>query len=159
MDLGVKDKVYLLAGASRGLAFGIAEVLAENGAKLAIASSDEHAIHAAAQALRQRTGADILATRCDVTVAEDIVNWRAKAVETFGAIDGLLVNAGGPPPGNFDVFDDAAWQQAFELTLMSAVRMIRTVLPDLRASGGGSILTLTSSSVKEPVWRRVCLSS
>jgi 3-oxoacyl-[acyl-carrier protein] reductase len=151
MDLAVNDKVYMIAGASRGLGYGIAHVLAENGARLAIASSDQTAIAQAAQSLQAQTGAEVLASRCDVTQAEEITAWRDAVVERFGRVDGLLVNAGGPPPGNFDVFDDAAWQSAFELTLLSAVRLIRTVLPDLRAAGGGSILTLTSSSVKEPI--------
>ncbi|NJN55221.1 MAG: SDR family oxidoreductase, partial [Anaerolineae bacterium] len=64
---------------------------------------------------------------------------------------GLVVNAGGPPAGNFDTFADTDWQAAFELTLLSSVRMIRAVLPAMRQRGGGSILTITSSSVKEPI--------
>jgi 3-oxoacyl-[acyl-carrier protein] reductase len=72
-------------------------------------------------------------------------------VAKFGGVDGLVVNAGGPPAGGFDDFDDAAWQASFELTLLSSVRMIRAVLPHLRDRGGGSILAVTSSSVKEPI--------
>ena len=151
MDLGVKDKVYMVAGASRGLGYGIAEILAQDGAKVAIASRDQSAITAAAERLSAETGADVLATACDVTSAESINHWHRLSLDHFGGIDGLVVNAGGPPPGAFDSFDDDAWQGAFELTLLSAVRLIRRVLPDLRARGGGSILTLTSSSVKEPI--------
>ncbi len=151
MDLGVKDKVYMVAGASRGLGYGIAEALAQDGAKIVIASRDEAAITAAAVKLQAGTGAEVLAVVCDVTCAKSINNWHQATLDRFGGIDGLVVNAGGPPPGSFEAFDDDAWQSAFELTLLSAVRMIRKVLPDLRARGGGSILTLTSSSVKEPI--------
>jgi 3-oxoacyl-[acyl-carrier protein] reductase len=62
-----------------------------------------------------------------------------------------VVNAGGPPVGNFDDFDEEDWQAAFELTLMSSVRMIKAVLPAMRRQGGGSILALTAASVKEPI--------
>ena len=66
-------------------------------------------------------------------------------------MDGLVVNAGGPPTGGFDDFTDQDWQDAFELTLLSSTRMIRAVLPSMRQQGGGSIVTVTSSSVKEPI--------
>lgn len=151
MDLGVKDKVYMVAGASRGLGFGIAKVLAEEGAKIAICSRDNDAIQKAGERLRSDTGAEVLASVCDVTSAQSIQNWYQQARQQFTVIDGLVVNAGGPPPGKFDEFDDLAWQASFELTLLSAVRLIRAVLPALREQGGGSILTLTSSSVKEPI--------
>ena len=151
MDLAVKDKVYMIAGASRGLGYGIAEALAQDGAKVSIASRVESAIHAAGEKMRSETGAEVLSCVCDVTSPESIAQWREQTVAEFGGIDGLLVNAGGPPPGTFDKFSDDDWQMSFELTLLSAVRLIRAVLPDLRSRGGGSILTLTSSSVKEPI--------
>jgi 3-oxoacyl-[acyl-carrier protein] reductase len=87
----------------------------------------------------------------DVSDPDSIALWVEKTIDAFGGVDMLVVNAGGPPAGNFDQFDDDAWQDAFELTLMSAVRMIRAVLPFMRTAGGGSILTITSSSVKEPI--------
>ena len=138
MELNVKNKVYLVAGASKGLGYAIAEQLALNGASIAIASRNADAIHSAAATLAAETGADVR-------------GYAMEASADFGRVDGLVVNAGGPPPGQFDVFSDDDWQSAFELTLMSAVRMIRATLPHLRAVGGGSILTLTSSSVKEPI--------
>lgn len=144
MDLGLKDKVILVAGASRGLGFAIAEELSRAGAKLSLSSSTE-AVTAATQQL------DAYACVCDVRSADDIQQWVAKSVSHYGRIDGLVVNAGGPPAGGFDAFDDHAWQSAFELTLLSAVRMIREVLPAMRQQQSGSILTLTSSSVKEPI--------
>lgn len=150
MQLDVKDKVYMVAGGSRGLGFGIAEALAADGARISLASRDAAAAEAAAQTLRQRHGADVHAQACDVVDAAAIERWTVAATGHFGGLDGLVVNAGGPPPGGFDALDDAAWEQAFQLTLMSAVRLIRAALPALRQRGGGSILVLTSSVVREP---------
>jgi 3-oxoacyl-[acyl-carrier protein] reductase len=151
MDLKVKDKVYLVAASSKGLGYGIARELAKNGATVCIASRTKYDIEKAARTLRTGTGATILPSVMDASNAESIKNWVEEAYSAFGKIDGLLVNAGGPPPGNFDNFSDEDWQSAFELTLMSAVRMIRNVLPIMRQNNGGSILTVTSISVKEPV--------
>lgn len=154
MDLSVSGKVYMIAGASRGLAYAIAEVLVKEGANVSIASTSSEAISTAAAQLRDlsRDGAEVLACVCDVTDPAAINAWHSQTIAQFNGLDGLVVNAGGPPPGNFDDFsDDETWQSAFELTLLSAVRLIRAVLPDLRARGAGSILTMTSSSVKEPI--------
>lgn len=145
MDLQLTDKVILVAGASKGLGFAIAAQLQKEGAKLAIASSNQERVEAAGKQL----GA--FAMHCDVRKAMDIQRWVDASLAHYGRIDGLVVNAGGPPPGQFDAFDDEQWQAAFELTLLSAVRMIRAVLPAMREQQSGSILTLTSSSVKEPI--------
>lgn len=151
MQLHVADKVYMVAGASRGLGHGIAQVLAGEGAQLSIASRDAAAIEAAAQGLRDSGAGGVVAAACDVADRAAIERWRDRTVAELGGIDGLVVNAGGPPPGRFDDFDDAQWQAAFELTLMSAVRLVRSVLPAMRQRVGGSILMLTSSSIKEPI--------
>ena len=152
MDLQLNNKVFLIAGASKGLAYAIAEKLLQEGAKIAIASSDAQRIDSAKQALLLcYPNADIFTCVCDVRQALDIQRWVEKSYAHFKRIDGLVVNAGGPSPGTFDDLDDEAWLSAFNLTLMSAVRMIRQVLPIMRKQGSGSILTLTSSSVKEPI--------
>lgn len=151
MNLNVKDKVFLLAGASRGLGYAIAEELAANGAKVYLGSRDADAVSQAANTLREQYGVESDGSALDAADASSINHWVAAARQRFGSIDGLLVNAGGPPPGQFNNFNDSDWQGAFELTLMSAVRMIREVLPDMQAAGSGAILTLTSSSVKEPI--------
>lgn len=150
MQLDVRGRVFMIAGGSRGIGFGIASALAEEGALVALAGRDGAAAEEAAAQLRETYGAPVLATGCDVADAKDILRWRDAVVTKFGGIDGLLVNAGGPPPGGFDDFDDAAWEAAFQLTLMSAVRLVRAVLPSMRSRGGGSILALTSSSIREP---------
>jgi len=148
----------LVAAASKGLGYGIARELALNGAVVCIASRTKTDIEKAAEQLRNETGATIHASVFDATDANSIRNWINEIEVAFERIDGLVVNAGGPPPGNFDDFTDEQWEMAFNLTLMSAVRLIRGVLPSIRNGGGGSILTITSMSVKEPV-NRLLLSN
>jgi 3-oxoacyl-[acyl-carrier protein] reductase len=158
MELQVEGKVFMVAASSKGLGFGIARELANNGAIVCIASRTETEIEKAAESLRKETGAIIHASVFDASSAESIQNWIAEVETAFERIDGLVVNAGGPPPGNFDDFTDEDWLSAFNLTLMSAVRLIRGVLPAMRTGGGGSILTVTSMSVKEPI-NRLLLSN
>jgi 3-oxoacyl-[acyl-carrier protein] reductase len=151
MDLGLSGKVAMVAGASRGLGYAVARALAEEGAIVSIASRNETAVRQAAARIEGETSASVLATAVDVRSADQITGWLQSTVERFGGVDLLLTNSGGPPAGGFNAFDDAAWHSAFELLLLSAVRMIRAVLPSMRARGGGSILVATSSSVKEPI--------
>jgi 3-oxoacyl-[acyl-carrier protein] reductase len=158
MNLQVEGKVFMVAAASKGLGFGIARELAKNGATVCIASRTKTEIEKAAESLRKETGATIHASVFDASNAESIKIWISEVETAFERIDGLVVNAGGPPPGNFDDFTDEDWQSAFNLTLMSAIRLILGVLPSMRNGGGGSILTVTSMSVKEPV-NRLLLSN
>ena len=158
MDFQIEGKVFMVAAASKGLGFGIARELARNGATVCIASRTKTEIEKAAEILRKETGATIHASVFDAANSESIQNWITDVETAFERIDGLVVNAGGPPPGNFDDFSDDDWHMAFNLTLMSAVRLIRGVLPAMRAGGGGSILTVTSMSVKEPI-NRLLLSN
>jgi 3-oxoacyl-[acyl-carrier protein] reductase len=151
MDLGLNNKVALVAAASKGLGFGVARALASEGARVSICSRDTASVEAAAAKLRAETGADIHAAVCDVTQRDSIEAWVNGAAAQWGAIDALLVNAGGPPGGLIKDFTDEQWQAAFELTLMSSVRMIRAVLPHM--THGGAILTITSSSIREPIER------
>ncbi|MEP6832149.1 MAG: SDR family oxidoreductase [Gemmatimonas sp.] len=153
MDLGLTGKVALVSGASKGLGYGVARALASEGARVSICSRDINNITAAAVKLTNETGAEVAPFAVDVTNANDIQTWIDASVSKFGKIDALLVNAGGPPGGPFKSFTDAQWQAAFELTLMSAVRMIRGVLAHLNSDA--SILTITSSSVHEPIERLV----
>jgi len=147
MDLGLKNKVAMVAGASRGLGFAVAKALADEGALVSIASRDEAAIRAAAQ----RMGKDALATPVDVRAGDAIREWAAATEKKFGGIDLLFTNSGGPPAGATLSFDDKAWQDAADLLLFSTLRMIRAAVPSMRKRGGGAILVSTSSSVKEPI--------
>ena len=147
MDLGLKGKVAMVAGASRGLGYAVAEALARDGAHVSIASRDEAAIRAAAA----RLGGDVLAVPVDVRSADAIRRWAAETEQRFGGVDLLFTNSGGPPAGAAISFDDAAWQDAAELLLFSTLRMVRAAVPLMQARGGGAILMSTSSSVKEPI--------
>ena len=145
MDLGLNGKRALVTGASRGLGFATARVLAAEGVRVVLNSRDEIKLKAAAE----KIGA--LAVAADITesgAAERII---AETVEKLGGLDILITNVGGPPSGAFESFDDAAWQKAIDLSLMSHVRLIRAALPHLRRSDAAAVLTITSYSVKQPI--------
>ncbi|HIO43590.1 MAG TPA: SDR family NAD(P)-dependent oxidoreductase, partial [Gammaproteobacteria bacterium] len=151
MDLKLKGKIAMVAASSKGIGFGIALELAKEGTKLSIGSRTESDILEAGKRIENETGTEVLASVLDSSDANSIKNWIDLSLDHFGGIDCLVVNAGGPPPGVFENFSDNDWQSAFDLNLMSAVRMIRGVIPTMRQRGGGSIITITSSSVKEPI--------
>jgi 3-oxoacyl-[acyl-carrier protein] reductase len=150
MDLGLKGKVAMVAGASRGLGFAVAEALAREGATVSISSSTPASIEDAAKRL-SAGGSTILGTVVDVRNDEQIAAWAQKTIERLGGIDLLFTNGGGPPSGAAVSFDDAAWQNAIDLLLFSALRMVRAAVPSMKQRGGGSILMSTSASVKEPI--------
>jgi 3-oxoacyl-[acyl-carrier protein] reductase len=149
MDLGLKNKVALVAAASQGLGYGVAHALAAEGARVSICSRSAASVEQAANTLAAETGAEVMATPCDMSQREDIERWVAATVARWGSIDAVLVNAGGPPSKQFKEITDDQWQAAFELTLMSTVRLIRAAIPHMPS--GGAILTITSSSVVEPI--------
>jgi 3-oxoacyl-[acyl-carrier protein] reductase len=151
MDLGVQGKTALISAASKGLGLGVAKMLARDGAHIAMCSRDADAITSAAAKLAAETGADPLAMACDVRNTDSIQAWIDATVARWGKVHMLLVNAGGPPSGAFIDLTDSQWQDAFELTLMSCVRLIRATLPHM--ADGGAILTITSSSIREPIER------
>lgn len=151
MDLQLKGKVALIAGASKGLGYAVARAMAQEGAIVSISSRDEGSITAAASRIERETGSKVVAMPVDVRSADAIQRWVAATVDRFGGIDALMTNSGGPPAGAALSFDDAAWQEAAELLLFSALRIVRAAVPSMAARGGGAILVSTSSSVKEPV--------
>ena len=151
MNLQLKGKVALIAGASKGLGYAVASALAQEGAIVSISSRDEAAIAAAAARIQRDAGTTVLAMPVDVRSADAIQRWVGATVERFGGIDALMTNSGGPPAGLAISFDDAAWQDAAELLLFSTIRMVRAAVPSMQARGGGAILMSTSSSVKEPI--------
>ena len=150
MDLGLKGKVAMVAGASRGLGFAVAEALAREGALVSVSSSNQASIEDAATRL-SAGGGTAFGTVVDVRNGDQIAAWAAQTIERFGGIDLLFTNGGGPPAGAAVSFDDAAWQSAVDLLLFSAIRMVRAAVPSMKQRGGGSILMSTSASVKEPI--------
>ena len=151
MDLGLTNKVAMVGGASKGLGFAVARALAAEGALVSIASRDTDAVARAAETINADGGGRVVAVAADLSRADAIAAWHSATMREFGGVDLLFANTGGPPAGTALSFDDAAWQSAFELLLMSAIRTVRLVVPSMRARGGGAILFGTSSTVKEPV--------
>jgi 3-oxoacyl-[acyl-carrier protein] reductase len=145
------NKVAMVAGASRGLGYAVARALAAEGALVSMSSRNADAISAAAQKIQKETGGTVLAVAADVQSPKDIEHWHQATLDRFEGVDLLYTNSGGPPPGATLSFDDATWQRAFDLLLMSAVRLIRLAVPSMAMRGGGSIVVPTSSSVKEPI--------
>ena len=151
MDLQLKGKGALVTGSSRGLGYAAALALAKEGCKVVINSRDEARISAAAAKISAETGGHILGLAGDVGdpgVPERLMHETARLL---GGLDILITNAGGPPSGAFESFDEAAWQKAIDLSLMSHVRLIKAALPYLRQSKAASVLTITSYSVKQPI--------
>ncbi len=151
MDLGLKDKVAIVAAASKGMGKACAMGLAGEGARVTMCARTEADLIAAANEIREKTKAEVLAIPADVTRLPDIQRVVARTVEAFGGVDILVANAGGPPIGGFDQMTDAQWQGAFELNLLSTIRFIREVLPHMRKKRWGRILNIQSSSVKQPI--------
>jgi 3-oxoacyl-[acyl-carrier protein] reductase len=146
MDLGLKDRRALVTAASKGLGRACAEALAAEGAQVFISSRDKAAIEATAKAIK---AAGSLAA--DVSVEGQPETLVKAATSRLGGLDILVVNAGGPPPGTFQTTPLEAWEPAFQLTLMSAVRLVTASLPELKRSGQGRIVLITSVSVRQPL--------
>lgn len=151
MDLGLKGKVALVAGASQGMGRSSAFLFAREGAKVAICARGEPALNQAAEMIRKETGGEVLSMVADMTKAEDIQKFVNTSAEHFGRLDVVVNNAGGPPPGEFMKFTDADWESAFQLSFMSTMRMTREAVPHMRKVGGGRVINITSYSVKEPI--------
>jgi 3-oxoacyl-[acyl-carrier protein] reductase len=151
MDLGLKGRVAIVTASSRGIGRAAAEVLAAEGARITLCARTAADVVKAADEIRKRTGAEVLAVPADLTKPDDIARIVDRTVEAHGTVDILVNNAGGPPAGTFDGLGEAEWQAGFELTLLSVVRMTRAVLPHMRRAGGGVIINLQSTSVKMPL--------
>lgn len=153
MDLGLKGKVALVTAASKGLGYATAEQLLKEGASVMICGRSPESLAAAVSSLKATCGAEALiqSIACDVmedSAAQTLVDG---TVAAFGQLDILVTNAGGPPAGTFDSTAISLWQTAFDLTVMSAVRLVKAAEPHLKASDAAAILTITSVSVKFPV--------
>ena len=151
MDLNLKGKIALVTGASRGLGFATANVLSEEGCQVVINGRNDKRIQQAAQSIYHTTGNPVLGIEGDVSRLDDVERVVSSTLDHFGGLDILITAEGGPPPGGFEKFDDEAWLNAFNLTFMSHVRLIRAALPHLRKSAAASVLTITSYSIKQPI--------
>jgi 3-oxoacyl-[acyl-carrier protein] reductase len=151
MDLGLKNKVALVAASSRGLGRAVAEELANEGASLILCARDAQALDETQDAIVRGNATQVLAVPADVSMASDVKRVVDAGIERFGQIDILVTNAGGPPAGTFEQVTPEQWEQAVRLTLFSAIELARHVLPGMKAQGWGRILNITSIAVKQPV--------
>jgi 3-oxoacyl-[acyl-carrier protein] reductase len=151
MDLGLKNKVALVAGGSMGLGKAVAMTLSKEGAKVAIGSLDDAFLPAAAQEIRQATGGEVLAIPADVTDLEQAKQFVRRTLAHFGTVDILVNNAGGPPSTTFLEIDDKLWEYGFRLNLMSTIVMTREVVPVMKEKKWGRIINMTSIAVKQPI--------
>jgi 3-oxoacyl-[acyl-carrier protein] reductase len=151
MNLELAGKIAIVGGASQGIGYGIARVLAAEGASVAITARRETDLNAAAERLRAETAGAVLPIQADCRRAEDCIRVARTVKSELGAIDILVNNDGAPPLGPALSFDDVAWQKAVEQNLLYVVRMVREVVPAMRERGGGSILNITAISAIQPI--------
>jgi 3-oxoacyl-[acyl-carrier protein] reductase len=159
MDLQLQGKTALILAASKGLGKACAAALAAEGADIVIGARDATTLERMAEELRALGKGRVMAVPVDVTDATQVADIVSAAATTFGKIDILVNNAGGPPFASFEKFDDAAWQSAFDLTLLSAVRFSRQIIPHMRKTGSGRIINIVSLSVKAYVPNSVLSTS
>ena len=150
METGLRGRRALVTAASKGLGFASARALAAEGCRVAIASSSAPHIEAAAQALHKE-GYEVQAKVADIRQADQCAGLIEWAITTLGGLDVLVNNTRGPIFGTVQDLDDAAWRDAFDLVLMSAIRLSRAALPALRRDGGGAIVNLTSIAAHQPI--------
>src|SRR6266542_4721672 len=151
MDLGIRDRVALVAAASKGIGFAAARELAREGARVFLCSRDQARASEAAQKIHDETGASVAGVGADVTDDEAIKRFVSIARERAGRIDILVSNAGGPPASSFADASLELFRQAFELNALSAIRLAKLVLPGMQAQRWGRIVNITSVSVKQPI--------
>ena len=151
MDLGLQDRVAIVAAASRCLGKACAMELAREGARVVICARDEQELAATVAEIREATGTEVRYHVVDLTDDAQIRHLADETLRRYGRIDVLVTNNGGPPPGYFDDLDDAAFRTGHERTLLSAVRLVRSVLPAMRLQRWGRIVNITSISVKQPI--------
>src|SRR6266545_2312137 len=151
MDLGIKDRVALVAAASKGIGFAAARELAREGARVFLCSRDEARASEAAQKIHVETGASVTGVGADVTDDQEAERFVSIVRERTGRIDILVTNAGGPPASSFADAKLKMFRQAYELNALSAIRLAKLVLPGMQAQKWGRIINITSVSAKQPI--------
>ncbi|HEU5236757.1 MAG TPA: SDR family oxidoreductase [Pyrinomonadaceae bacterium] len=151
MDLGLKDRVAIVAAASRGIGFACALELAREGARVFLCSRDAQKASEAAKKIHEETGSDVAGIACDVTHNDQVEAFFNLALERAGQIDICVTNAGGPPAKVFAETDLDVFRQAFELNALSAIRFAKLVLPGMLERKWGRIINITSVSAKQPI--------
>tara|TARA_B100001245_G_C22803685_1_gene387284 strand:+ start:121 stop:912 length:792 start_codon:yes stop_codon:yes gene_type:complete len=151
MDLGLKDKVAIVGGASKGLGRASAQVLAEEGAKVTICSRTSADLEQAAKEIRESTGAEVLTFAANLDELSSITGLIDATVKEFGALDILVNNSGGPPLARSADATEEQWETAVQRSLIFFGRMCRESLPHLKARGSGRIINILASTVYNPI--------
>jgi 3-oxoacyl-[acyl-carrier protein] reductase len=151
MDLGLSGKAAIVTAASKGLGKAIAIELAREGCKVAICARNQDALKEAVKEIKEKTGADALAFKADVTVGKDIAGLFQAVEKEFKRVDILICNAGGPPLGTFDKLAESDFKWAVEQNLLSTVNLTRLVIPGMTKRKWGRIINITSISAKQPL--------
>lgn len=151
MDLGLKGRVAIVAAASKGLGRAVAEEFAREGCELAICARTEAAIERAAKEIERSCGRAVFRRAMDVTNAEAVRQFVADVDAKFGRLDICVTNAGGPPAKKFAELSIEDWRHAVDLTLMSAVHLLREAVPRMTRNRWGRLLAIASVSVKQPI--------
>src|SRR5207247_1240395 len=158
-DFRLRGKVALVAAASQGLGRAAAFAFAREGCKVAICARNATTLEDTANAMRKETKADVVAITADISRADGVKAFADGALRTFGGVDVLVPNAGGPPPGGFEALADDQWAKGWELTFQSTVRLVRACLPSMRNRGGGAVVAILSMSVRQPIDNLVLATS
>ena len=153
MNLNLKNKNAIVCASSQGLGKAAAIDLAKEGVNLAICSRDQEKIDKAKEEILQKTERNIkvIALKADLDSLEDIQIFLQEVEQSLGEVDILVNNTGGPPPSTFEQISDEDWQNAFNSTMMSAIRLSRAVVPNMKKKEWGRIINISSVSVKTPV--------
>lgn len=151
MDLGLKQRVAIVAASSQGLGKAVAFALAQEGSSLALCARTSAPLQAAAEEIYSKTGVEVLARALDVTDHDQVRRFVTETHERFGRLDICVANAGGPPSKSFAETTDDDWHSAAEMNLMSTVYLARETLPLMQARSWGRFIAITSMTVKQPV--------
>jgi 3-oxoacyl-[acyl-carrier protein] reductase len=159
MDLGIRGRVAIVCASSKGIGKAAALALGREGVNLTLCARHSAVLESTAQEIRSECGVEVLAVPADLRDGKAIAGLVHATLSSFGRLDILVNNTGGPPAGPFDQHDDATWVAAFETLLLSVVRLSRLALPEMRRQHWGRIVTVTSTAVKQPVPRLVLSNS
>lgn len=151
MDLGLKDRVALVAASSQGIGRATAEAFAAEGCRIAMCARNKQTLQASAEKIRKQYKVEVLEEAFDVTDAAAVSRFVAAVAGKFGSVDICVTNAGGPPAKGFLAATLEEWQRALELNFLSTVYFAREVIPHMQRKRWGRIVTLTSITTKQPV--------
>ena len=151
MDLGLKDRVAIVGGGSKGLGRACADSLAQEGANIVICSRNAKELDRAVREINEKSGVEVLAVPADLSNLDDIQTLVIRTVDHFGRLDILVNTTGGPPAGRATSTTEEVWYQSVEMALLFFIRMSRESVPHMKSGGGGRIVNVLASSVYQPI--------